>query len=78
MLGLEPVDFEWNGYKGAQAPTEEQEVEPEVVAPNLHCELRADEAKIAAKLHQEGARLAQQAVVQVGLGLAGLQVEELD
>lgn len=57
---------------------EEQEVERKIAATHLHRKFRADEAEVAAEFAEEGAKLGQQATVQIGLGVAGLQVEELD
>ena len=50
----------------------------EVAAADLDGELGADEAEVAAELDQEVAELGDQRPVQIGLGVAGGQVEELD
>ena len=52
--------------------------ELQVAAADLHGELGADEAEIAAQLAQEVPELQQQAAVEVALSMAVWQVEELD
>ena len=77
VLGLEPIHLELDGHEAVQTPMEEQEVEREVAATHLQRELRTDEAEVAPQLDEEGAKLTEQAAVQVGLCMARLQVEEL-
>ena len=58
--------------KAPKGPT--AQVELELTAADLHRELRADETEVAAQFDEEGAKLAQQAAVQIGLGMVGWQV----
>ena len=78
MLGLELVDLEFEGDQGVESPVEEEQVEGEVPPADLERVLAADEAEVAAELDQELLELLDQAALQVGLGVAGRQVEELD
>lgn len=77
VLGLEPVYLQLDRHQAVQATVEEQQVEREVPSTHLHRELRSDEAEIAAQFDEEAAKLAQQAAVQVGLGLVDRQAQEL-
>ena len=59
-------------------PVEEQQVEGEIPPADLDRVLAADEAEIAAQLEKELLELLDQAMLQVGLGVAGRKVNELD
>jgi len=77
MLGLEAVDLQLDRDQAVQAAVEEQEVEREVAPAHLQRKLGADEAAGAAKFDEEGAQLLQQAAMQVSLGVAPRQRQEL-
>lgn len=57
---------------------EEDQVDGEVLIADLQRVLRADEAEIATQLGEEPAELSEQRAVQVGLGVALRQGEELE
>ena len=78
VFGLEAADLQLDGAEAVETAVEEQQVEGEIATANLHGELGADEAEITAQLDQEVLQLEQKAPVQVGLGVLGGQVEELD
>ena len=78
MFGLELDDLELESDQGVERPVEEQQVEGEIPPADLERVLAADEAEVAAQLDQELLELLDQAALQVGLGMRGRKVEELD
>ena len=52
------------------------QIEREIAPTDLQRELRPHEAEVVAQLDEKAAQLGQQALVQVGLGVAGLQAKE--
>ena len=78
MLGLELDDLQFERDQAIERPVEEEQVEGEVPPADLDRVLAADEAEVAAKFDQELLELLDQAPLQVGLGMPGRKVKELD
>ena len=53
MLGLELVDFQFEGDQAVERPVEEEQVEGEIPPADLERVLAADEAEVAAQFDQE-------------------------
>jgi hypothetical protein len=76
VFRLEPIHLQLDCHEAVQAPVEEQQVEREISSTHLHRKLGAYEAEVAAQLDEEGAQLAEQTVVQIGLGIVWRQAQE--
>lgn len=78
VFRLELFDLEFKCHEAVERPVEEQQVDDEVTAADLDRVLAPNEAEVAAEFVQELLELLDQGAFEVGLGMPGRQVYELD
>jgi len=67
---LESADLQLEGYQTRKSSVKEDEVDGEVTIAHLHRILGTDETKVAAKLGDEAAEVAQERTVEISFGVA--------
>ena len=77
VLGLELVHLQLDSDETVQSAMEEEEVEREVPATDLHRVFGADEAEVAAEFGDETAQITQQTGMKISLGVVLRQAEKL-
>lgn len=78
MLGLELADLQLEGHQAREPAVEEDEVDREVAVVDLHRVLGSYEAKVAAELGDEAAEVPHEGAVEIVLGVAVGEREELE
>jgi hypothetical protein len=78
MFGLKLLNLQLDADEAIETAMEEQQVDGEVAAADLHDVLRADEAKVPAQFDEELHELLDEGTLKVRLRVVGRKLKELD